>query len=221
VSSRGRDDLDLEELARATYSAAVSDACDRAGLRYQTLEPGIVPCSGSGVLVGWARVARSVPVGAPPSVPYAAEIAFLDSLAAGDVVVATAGGAPAAIWGELFSAAAKARGARGAIVDGLARDLLRVRELGFNLYARGTRPTDSLGRTSLVDTEGPCEVAGVEVSNGDLVFADIDGVVVVPRKVAGQVVGWAVEKSSTERKALAMLREGALLKEIWERYKVL
>jgi len=45
--------------------------------------------------------------------------------------------------------------------------------------------------------------------------------VVVPRKVAGQVVGWAVEKSSTERKALAMLREGALLKEIWERYKVL
>lgn len=217
-----RQDLDLDLLAEQSYSAAFSDACDRLGRRGQTLGPGVVPhtCA-SKTLVGWARVARSVPVDQPPDPPYGAEIAFLDSLAPGEVVMATAGGAPAALWGELFSAAALARGARGAVVDGLMRDRDRVEALGFPVHATGTRPTDSLGRVSLADTAGPAVVGGVSVSNGDLVVADADGVVVVPRELVERVVALALEKSVSERKGLALLRGGALLADVWGRYRVL
>jgi 4-hydroxy-4-methyl-2-oxoglutarate aldolase len=211
----------LDALSAHGYSAVVSDACDRIGLRHQTMSPGIRPFSGAGVLVGWARVGRWEAVDEPPPEPYGAEIAFLDALKPGEVVVATAGGTPAAIWGELFSAAATARGARGAIVDGLVRDVERVQALGFAVHARGTRPTDSLGRVSLVDSDGPVQVAGVTVSNGDLVVGDIDGVVVVPAEAAEEVAAYALDKATTERKGLALLRDGAMLRDVWARYGVL
>jgi 4-hydroxy-4-methyl-2-oxoglutarate aldolase len=213
--------VDLDQLAAEGYSAVVSDACDQVGLRDQTMTPGILPFSGPGTLAGRVRVARSVAVSEVPGIHYAAEIAFLDSLGPGDVVLATAGDAPAAIWGELFSAAAAARGCRGAVIDGLVRDVLRIRALGFSVYARGARPTDSLGRVSLVDTEGPLEVAGVKVSNGDIVVADADGVVVVPFNAAEDVLPQALDKATTERKGLTLLRDGALLADVWSRYGVL
>jgi len=213
--------VDLARLATYGYAAVMSDACDRAGLRNQTMSPGIAPVSGTGVLVGWARLACSQAISEPPAVPYVPEIAFLDSLKRGDVVVATAGGTPAAIWGELFSAAASARGAHGAVLDGLMRDTERVRALGFAVHSRGTRPTDSLGRVSMVDTEGPASVAGVMVANGDLVVADADGVVVVPADAAEEVSAYALEKATTERKGLALLRNGGMLADVWSRYGIL
>ncbi len=221
TDTQRRPRIDLDRLCSYGYTAVVADACDRVGLRDQTMSPGIAPVLGPTVLAGWVRLARSERVEAPPAVPYAREIAFLDSLLPGDAVVATAGGEPAALWGELFSAAAAARGARGAVVDGLVRDTDRVRALGFAVHARGTRPTDSLGRVSIVDTDGPMVVAGVAVANGDLVVADSDGVVVVPAVAAEEVVSYALEKATTERKGLALLRDGAMLNDVWARYAVL
>jgi regulator of RNase E activity RraA len=217
-----RNGLDLDFLTTRTYAAVFSDACDWAGRRAQTLAPGLAALAGGGhTLLGWARIAWSEPVDGPPDPPFAAEIAFLDSLTPGDVVVATAGGVPAALWGELFSAAAMARGARGAVIDGLARDVERVAALGFTLYARGTRPTDSLGRVALVDTEGPVEVGGVGVSNGDRLVADADGVVIVPAEAAERASAYALEKAATERKGLVALGAGGYLAEVWQRYGVL
>ena len=214
--------IDLEQLAAKTYAAVFSDACDRAGRRSQTMAPGIDAHTGPArTLVGWARVARYEPVEEPPVPHYAAEIAFLDSLHAGDVVLATAGGTPAALWGELFSSAAMAARCQGAVIDGLMRDRERVEVLGFSVHARGTRPTDSLGRVSLVDTDGPVEIGGVSVFNGDLVVADVDGIVIVPNELAREVTAYALDKAATERKGLALLSSGALLVEVWERFGVL
>lgn len=221
AEERVRAAVEIARLAADGYAAVMSDACDRAGLPHQTMSPGIAPVSGTGVLAGWARVARWEAVAEAPAVPYAAEIAFLDSLRPGDVVVATAGGAPAAIWGELFSAAASARGAHGAVLDGLMRDTARVRALGFAVHARGARPTDSLGRVSLVDSGGPTPIADVMVADGDLIMADADGVVVVPAEAAEAVAGQALEKATTERKGLALLREGAMIHDVWTRFGVL
>ena len=71
-------DIDLDRLAKLTYSAVFSDVCDRLGYRNQTTEPGIVPLAGKGVVVGWARTAWSRPVEQPPRRHYGAEIDFLD-----------------------------------------------------------------------------------------------------------------------------------------------
>ena len=217
-------DLDLDELARITYSAVFSDVCDQLGLRHQTLAPNIAPVVGlpeGATLIGWARTARSIAVDAPPERHYGAEIDFIDSLAAGDLVIADCSEAPAAFWGELFSTAAAARGARGAVVDGLIRDHDRIARLGFPVFATGHRPTDSLGRVSIDVVDVPISVGGVTVASSDLIVADHDGVVVVPASCARAVADRAAAKASTESDAQRMLRSGAMLREAWERFRVL
>src|ERR1700730_15936102 len=124
MSDAGRLAPDLEWIARNGYSAVISDCCDRIGLRGQTAAPGLLPLSlPSGVLVGFARTVRSVSESTMPKRPYGPEIDFIDSLRPGDVVVASIDGDSSAFWGELFSAAALGRGSRGAVIDGLIRDL--------------------------------------------------------------------------------------------------
>jgi 4-hydroxy-4-methyl-2-oxoglutarate aldolase len=211
----------VETLRRVGYSAVVSDCCDQVGLREQTMASGINPVSReTGVLVGFARTVRSVPVDAIPDEPYSAEIDFIDSLRPDDVVVGTVE-APGAFWGELFSTAAKARGAVGVVVDGLIRDQARIEGMGFPVFARGARPTDSLGRISIGEQDTAIEIAGVTVRSGDLIVADVDGVTVVPADSITEVATRAIEKATTENDARRLLEEGALLRDAWNRFRVL
>jgi regulator of RNase E activity RraA len=191
------------------------------GLRGQVLSAGIEPVSGgTEVVVGFARPVRSVAVDDIPDEPYGAEIDFIDSLRPDDVVVGVVE-APEAFWGELFSTAARARGAVGVVVDGLVRDQARIRQLGFPVFARGGRPTDSLGRISIREHDVPLVIGGATVSPGDLVVADIDGVTIVPVAAIEDVAVRAIEKATTENKARELLESGALLRDAWDRFKVL
>ena len=211
----------VETLRRVGYSAVVSDCCDQVGLREQTMTSGINPVSrDAGVLVGFARTVRSVPVDAIPDEPYSAEIDFIDSLRPDDVVVGSVE-APGAFWGELFSTAAKARGAVGVVVDGLIRDQARIEKMGFPVFARGARPTDSLGRISIREQDTALSIAGVAVRSGDLIVADVDGVTVVPADAIAEVATRAIEKATTETDARRLLEEGALLRDAWNRFRVL
>jgi 4-hydroxy-4-methyl-2-oxoglutarate aldolase len=213
--------FDLDAVSRVTYSAVFSDICDRLGLRSQTAAPGLLPLAGSGTLIGWARTAVSLPVTIAPERPYGHEIDFIDSLRLDDVVVLDCSQAPVAAWGELFSTAAKGRGARGVIVDGYLRDRSKIEALGFLAFGRGCRPTDSLGRISLSEADITVEIGGVPVRSGDLVIADEDGMVAVPREQAAEAIRLAVEKASTENKARDLLLQGGFLAQVWERFRVL
>lgn len=213
--------LDFDRVAAVTYSAVFSDVCDAMGLRSQTVSPGIVPLGGKGTLVGWARTALSTPVNEPPVRHYGAEIDFIDSLRPGDIAVVDCSQHPAAAWGELFSTASKGRGARGAVIDGLIRDRRKIEELGFPVYGRGCRPTDSLGRVSIQETDTTIRLGGVEVRTGDLIVADEDGITVVPRERTEEAVERAVAKSTIENKARDLLLAGGTLADVWERFRVL
>lgn len=212
--------LDLDAVAEHCYSAVFSDVCDQLGRRHQTTRPGLRRLSGTGTLVGWARTFRSVAVDAPPSRHYGGEIDFIDSLRPGDVVVGECRPEVAA-WGELFSTASRGRGARGAVIAGMVRDVAKIRDLGYPLFALGTRPTDALGRISLTHTDEQVECMGVPVSVGDLVVADDDGVAFVPRSLAVEAAARALEKATTEDQARDLLLEGAKLAEVWEKLGVL
>lgn len=214
-------DLDLDEIAAKTYSAVFSDVCDALGYRNQTVAPRIRRLTPGRTLVGWARTFLTVGVDEPPARHYGTEIDFIDGLRPGEVAVGDATDAPAAAWGELFSAAAMGRGARGAIIDGLVRDLDQISAIDFPIHATGTRPTDALGRVSLSKWDIPIEIGGVAVHGGDLVVGDIDGITVVPRAIVTEAAGRAVDKATTEDRARALLLEGGLLSEVWERYRVL
>jgi 4-hydroxy-4-methyl-2-oxoglutarate aldolase len=214
--------FDLEAVARVVYSAVVSDSCDRHGLRSQVMSAGLKAVSSTKpTVVGWARTVRSQAVARAPERPYGTEVDFIDSLEPGQVVVAKTERAQSGFWGELFSTAAKAVGVRGAVIDGYVRDQLKITSVGFPVFAIGSHPADSLGRMSVTEQDSQIRVRGVDVNTGDLVVADIDGVVIVPREMAPSILAYAIEKATVEDSARRFLRDGRTLAEVWELHRVL
>src|SRR5690348_12126696 len=113
------------------YAAVVSDILDDLGHRDHTLDPAIRPLSRGEVIAGPANPFLVTEVHQIPAEPYAGEISALDDIRPGEVILVAAGGSVrAACWGELFSTAARARGARGTVVDGYCRDARSITALG-------------------------------------------------------------------------------------------
>jgi 4-hydroxy-4-methyl-2-oxoglutarate aldolase len=211
-------------MADTLYVAVISDILDGMGFRNQVLQPGVVPAQPDPgqVLVGRAATVLVAPQYEVVEQPYTNQIAAIDALQPGDVVVSGVGGMTnVAVWGELFSNAAKARGARGFLTDGCHRDTRMVLDLGFPIFSRGPRPVDISGRGTVISSGRPVEVAGVLVRPGDVVFAEVDGVVIIPQDVAEETVSRAFDKVAKEDGARADLRAGHLLADVWTKYRVL
>jgi 4-hydroxy-4-methyl-2-oxoglutarate aldolase len=216
-------DLDLFKHVEANlYTAVVSDSLDELGYRNQAMREFMRPLSSHDKFAGWARTFAYADVYHIPDEPYAMEIVALDSVLPGEVVVAgTAGSLQNAPWGELLSTAARARGARGAVIDGLVRDVRKIQDLGFPVFARGIKPVDSKGRGTIIDYNVPIECGGTRICPGDLVFADYDGVIVVPVEVLPQVIELATEKVAKENGSRDELLRGAYLRDVFDKYGVL
>jgi 4-hydroxy-4-methyl-2-oxoglutarate aldolase len=172
--------------------------------------------------VGRALTMQSVDVYEFEESDYELEIAAVDSLQPGDVIVAsTQQSTRTSLWGELLSTAAIARGANGAVIDGYTRDTRVIRAMGFPLFATGMHPVDSAGRSSVISYNRPINCGGVLVNPGDIVFGDLDGVVVIPSEAAQEVIEQAVAKVTRENTTRDALRQGATLRQVFDRYGVL
>ena len=124
-------------------------------------------------------------------------------------------------WGELLSTAASARGASGCVTDGLVRDVRQIRAMRFPVFHGGIGPLDTRGRARMVERDTQVECAGVAVKSGDIVFGDVDGVVVIPRDRAREVIELAVAKVTGENRTRDALRRGDLLADVFRRFGVL
>jgi regulator of RNase E activity RraA len=182
----------------------------------------IGPVTSGSRAVGRARTVRFEPSGLDSDDPYGAAMDFIDSLGPGTVaVIATGEDERTAYWGELFSASAKGHGAVGTVCDGPVRDVTKVRAVGYALFAPSFRPLDYRARMQVVSMAQPVECGGVPVAPDDLVFADEDGVVVVPRVAEAEVLERAIARATAESNVLEELLGGASLREVWERWHVL
>jgi 4-hydroxy-4-methyl-2-oxoglutarate aldolase len=201
--------ISLDQMRQSLYSAVVCDALDAEGLTRQSPRVPLRPLTTAGVLVGrcrttlWADMAHADPR------PYELELRAVDSCRPDDVLIAAAGGSMrSGIWGELLSTAARNAGCVGAIVDGAVRDQGRMRAMGFPIFARGGCIYDSKDRQRVLDLDVPVEIDGVVFTPGDLVFADEDGVVVVPRHIEDTVIRRAWEKANAEDRVRAAIDGG-------------
>jgi len=103
------------------------------------------------------------------------------------------------VWGGLMTAGAYANGHAGAILDGGVRDIPEIRrDYDFPVFARSVSPGTTLGRYKTVAAQVPVDVGGVIVHPGDLIVADIDGVVVVPKARAAEVLAMARDIDARE-----------------------
>lgn len=211
------------ELVAGRLSAAVvSDILDDLGHRDHVLDPAIRPLGDAAVIARWANPFLVAEVDEIPAEPYVGEIAALDDICPADMVLVAAGGsARAACWGELFSTAARARGAHGTLIDGYCRDAQAIAALRYPVWCRGTLPLDVKGRLAVTAWRQPAVVGGLPVRPGDLVVADADGAVVVPAGLAGETVRRALAKVSKEDGVRDALAGGSTLRSAYERFGVL
>ncbi len=214
--------LDFEYLRRRLRSALVADVLDGLGLRHQCLGPGIAPLRSTDVLIGRAFPVTVVEVDAPVEPPYQGLLRALDAIAADDIFIYPTGrSSRAAVWGELVSTACLARGAAGALTDGLIRDTERIRALGFPVFARGALPLDVNGRLEVVGHGTDAVLDGVRIRAGDLIVADADGVVIVPAAVEAEAVELALAKDAREAEFRVAVAAGTAPSAAFDQFKVL
>jgi len=215
-------DLTLIDRLARLHPAVVADCLDRQGIRTQVLEPHIRPLAPTMRVAGFAATVHCIEVDAVPASRddwYRNELASVDALAPGDVVVVST--CRGSYWGELLATAATARGARGLVGDAYTRDTLALIEMGFPTFAAGIHCADSLGRIDVDAVDVGITCAGVDVEPGDLVLGDHDGVVVVPAALGEEIVALAEEKVASESLVRAKLAEGLPVSEAFRTYGVI
>ncbi|HED24527.1 MAG TPA: RraA family protein, partial [Firmicutes bacterium] len=137
------------------------------------------------------------------------------------MVITTSGFNGSGAFGELMGTTARYYcGSVGAVVDGPIRDIPRLLEIDFPVWARGSIPTDSVGRAQLSGVNQVIDCGGIRVKPGDIVFADRDGVVVIPVSEVDvrKVLKLSAERVHDERRSRQEIREGRSLKEVYEKY---
>ena len=212
----------FDTMRNKLYASVISDVIDRLGAREQAMSADIRPVYHGAVVVGRAYTTLTADVFEIIDDPYRKEIEAVDSLKPNDVMVAgTNQSKRTCFWGELLATAARARGARGIVIDGYIRDVAQITAMKFPAFATGMRVVDSAGRSIVIDHGCPVDCGGVMVNTGDIVFGDIDGVIVIPRELEKEVIPLALEKVGKENLVRDELRQGTLLRDVYDKYGVL
>ena len=214
--------ITLELMRQHFYSAVVCDALDAEGFPHQSPRVALRPMTANRVLVGRAKTTLWADMAHADPKPYELELAAVDSCKPDDVLIAAAGGSPrSGIWGELLTTAARNQGCVGAVIDGMVRDIPKMRAMGFPIFARGACIYDSKDRQRVIDIDVAVEIDGVRFGPGELVIADEDGVVVVPRAVEELVIRKAWEKVHAENKVRDAIAGGMKATEAFRVFGVL
>jgi 4-hydroxy-4-methyl-2-oxoglutarate aldolase len=218
-------DIDFAALKQRLYTAVLSDVLDGFGRMDQAMRPFVRPLDEDLVLFGRARTGLymntySVAEGENP---YEIEIALIDDLRKDDVAIFGCDGPTTRIapWGELLSTASSMRGAAGCVTDGLVRDVRQIRAMKFPVFHGGIGPLDSKGRGKMMAMDVPIMCGGVLVNPGDLVFGDVDGLVIIPQDIAAGVIEAALKKIDSENNTRRLLEEGQLLGAVYAKFGVL
>lgn len=215
-------DITLADMRASFTAAVVCDALDAEGFPNQSPRVPLRPLTVPGVLVGRCKTTLWADMAHPDPKPYELELRAVDECRTDDVLICAAGGSVrSGVWGELLSTAARNRGCAGVVVDGAVRDVTRMRRMGFPVFARGTVIYDSKDRQRVIDLDVPVMIDGVTFSPGDLVIADDDGVVVVPRAVEAAVVRRAWAKVHAENEVRDAIAGGMLATDAFKKYGVL
>jgi 4-hydroxy-4-methyl-2-oxoglutarate aldolase len=213
---------EFDKLEKELYSAVIADILDDFGVRNNVMHYSINPVTPSMVVMGRAFTILATDIYQEPEKPYELEIEAVDNTSKGEVIVATTNGSTSSgFWGELLTTGAKGHGCRGAIIDGLTRDQNKIIEMDFPLFVKGTSPYDSKGRTDVIAYQVPIVCGNVLVKPGDIIYADVDGISVIPQEIEDEVIKKALEKVSGENKVREELLSGVSVREVFNKYHIL
>jgi len=208
-------------IRRELYTPVVGDILDALGRYHQFLPAPVQPISEDMKVIGRAMPVLMIDVHGPQKKPFGLLTEALDDLRAGEVYVASGGGMRCAYWGELLTATARTRGAVGAVIDGYHRDTPQVLAQNWPVFSRGRFAQDSAVRTQVANFRCPLEIGGAWVEPGDLIFGDLDGVVIVPRDLERTVIVRALEKARGEKVVRRAIEAGLSATAAFKKFGIL
>jgi len=204
------------------FSAVLQDVMDGMNVRVQCMDPSLKPLVPGMKAWGEAVTIYLEEVTEVPEKPFQMEMELLDDSLPGQMIVAQCNArGMSAFWGGLLTNAAVGHKLSGVIIDGGARDYQEIVELGFPVFCKGLTPYDSLGRMDGRERDLPVECGGVRVCPGDLIYGDVDGIVVVPQDMVDEVVAKAWEKVKGESTVREELRAGKGVVDTFKKYGIL
>lgn len=209
------------EMKKKLYTPVVGDILDSMGYSHQFLPQYIRPMLPEMKIAGKAMTVLMIDVFGPQAKPFGRLCECLDQIQENEIYIVTGGMKRCAYWGELLTATAKSRRGGGAVVDGWHRDTPQVLEQNWPVFSAGPYAQDSGIRTQVVDFRCPIEIGQVRIHDGDYVFGDLDGVIVIPKEAASEVIEKALEKAGTEKKLRHAVESGMPVTKAYEIYGVL
>ena len=221
-------DSDLfKEIKNKLFTAVIGDVLDVMGHRNQFLPQPIKPLVPGTKLVGRAMTVleSDYPEGAGKGPladkPFGIMFEALDDLKQGEIYIASGSSFEYALWGGLMSTRAKYLNAAGVVLNGYIRDCDEIRKLNFPAFSRGSFAQDQGIRGKVIDYRVPINIEGVLVHPGDLIFADDEGVVIVPNKVEAEAIAAALDKVKTESEVAIAIKNGMSTCEAFETFGVM
>jgi len=194
----------------------LADALDKEGMRGAVI--GIRPMYDCPRIIG-RTVTMKVTAAGMWKTKYHMGVRAIDSASAGDIIVIdNRGDTNNNCWGEILSMGAKMKGVSGVVVDGAARDIDACKEFGFPVYARGAVPITARGRIMEESVNEVVRIGDIQVRPGDIVMADVNGVVIVPVEKLDDVVKSAEGIVEKESAMVEELRNGANIVEVDQKY---
>ncbi|MGR5142651.1 RraA family protein [Photobacterium sp. DNB23_23_1] len=229
MSMKWNNDTELFKLAKEKlFVAWVGDILDKMGYHHQFLSPQLKPIRNDMVIIG-----RAMPVleadfyGDHPGhseitqQPFGRMFEALDDLKENEVYICSGSSHRYALWGGLMSTRALQCGAAGAVVHGFHRDTNEIERLNFPVASFGSYAQDQGVRGKVIDWRVPIEVDGVSVKNGDIIFGDRDGVLVIPQEAATEAFQGAFEKAEGENEVLQALEQGMTTVEAFQKFGIM
>lgn len=224
------DDKELFVIMREKlYTAVVGDVLDKMGYFHQFLPQKIQPMDTDMVIVGRAMTVleadafEEVSNGENPIMKktFGLMLEALDNMKEDEVYICTGSSPTYALVGELMCTRMKILKAAGAVVDGFHRDTKGILKLKFPCFSSGRYAQDQGPRGKVIDYRVPIEIEGVRIQPGDIIFGDIDGVLVIPKEIEEEVIKKAYEKATGERTVAEAINNGIGAKESFERYGIM
>lgn len=207
------EDQELVALFAESDTPGVSDALDKLGIPGQAFN--IMPLTNyKKTTVGPAFTVRYVPASNPPG----SVGDFIDDVAAGDfVVISNDGRTDCTVWGDIMTQYAGLRGLAGTVIDGVCRDVDRAISDNYPIFTAGRWMRTGKDRVQVAGVNEAINIGNVRVSARDIVVADANGVVIVPRERAREVAALAKSIEKSEQGIREMISRGSTIAEAREK----
>lgn len=218
MTSLWKNDKELFEIAKKElFVALVGDILDKMGYLHQFLPPNIKPLDNDFIVIGRAMPVLEADVFEEVTEntnnplmqkPFGIMFEALDSLKEDEVYICSGSSPNYALWGGLMRTRALKLRAAGAVVHGFSRDTKEILKLGYPTFSFGGYAQDQGPRGKVIDYRVPIEIEGIRIYPGDVVYGDVDGVLIVPKDAVDKAFTGAIEKARGEQLVKKALEEG-------------